>query len=832
MKSSADIIPGADQRKWTDFLTRHHKLVVFVFVTVFYLISNLQFFYGLDDSVNYINAQRVVGSKDLSGVLEIIKSLFFNKQVAGLYRPARTTYTFLLVYISKYIPFFPDLVNALTAGLLSCLLLTLAEQYFSRPVSVCGTLWFFGCIPVVAMGNVVLVSQFLTIIGLYLPLIFWGYFVDTRRLRWLLCLVVVILLFSFYAEAILVTPCAIAIYGVFRLLNKEIKLGVISIVLAGFLAVLALSNVALLTGRLSDIYTVLREALITRGYAGTKIIDRTLPGIFLQVVGNYYQIYRPTIFSAIFFSVSPYLYIVSYVAFTITLLLRRKFVVFAIAVLIALSPLVIRPCWTIGLSIVLICVYYRNSYPLFVSMIIAVLLILGPLFVIDVHITYMLVALVLLLFETIFDAYKTIHNAFAKYCFASVNLLLPVILVSNYFSGAYFAAAVANSNKVIAERFVHVLDTGVILTNFRHIFDFYMYSNSARLPDDYREEVYFTATVPLYNETRAVRDEKALEQWFSKYRGKKPMYFFLVDHNRLPGKVSFHGAKFLDRKTFYKHFIGSDILDVQLPFFDPGFLLTDYFYKHGLVAGFIGYPVFPDMIDDIGVEYGFFTKRLFAVYRLFKIDFENFRIPVIGDDELFFDTVRRNYHGFNIYMINGRYYAIPSQTVQADLKRMIHRRYSPTLFSESYDELVHKILTFSFDRIEQTTNFIPPPELIEEGYKGFNIILYDDRLYGLAQDEGAFDIRKVQQKKYKRCVAGRSVAEIKTLVSIMIADDTTCRLVDSSYYGFNIFCVNGRYFALPEQIQQPDLNKVLAGEYREILFANSREDLKAVILKK
>lgn len=58
------------------------------------------------------------------------------------------------------------------------------------------------------------------------------------------------------------------------------------------------------------------------------------------------------------------------------------------------------------------------------------------------------------------------------------------------------------------------------------------------------------------------------------------------------------------------------------------------------------------------------------------------------------------------------------------------------------------------------------PKLIEEGYKGFNVILYDNKFYGLAQDEGEFDIRKVENKGYKRLFVGRSVNEVKQLIDV------------------------------------------------------------------
>ena len=62
------------------------------------------------------------------------------------------------------------------------------------------------------------------------------------------------------------------------------------------------------------------------------------------------------------------------------------------------------------------------------------------------------------------------------------------------------------------------------------------------------------------------------------------------------------------------------------------------------------------------------------------------------------------------------------------------------------------------------TNVNYSPILVEESYKGFNIIFYGDKFCGLAQDEGAFDINKVKKKEYRHCFVGDSIEEVKSLI--------------------------------------------------------------------
>lgn len=51
--------------------------------------------------------------------------------------------------------------------------------------------------------------------------------------------------------------------------------------------------------------------------------------------------------------------------------------------------------------------------------------------------------------------------------------------------------------------------------------------------------------------------------------------------------------------------------------------------------------------------------------------------------------------------------------------------------------------------------------LREEGFKGFNIIQAGNRFFGLAPDEGIFDLNKVARGEYRRCIEGASILAVK-----------------------------------------------------------------------
>ncbi|MGP0630185.1 hypothetical protein ACTRW9_10780 [Nitrospina sp. 32_T5] len=56
------------------------------------------------------------------------------------------------------------------------------------------------------------------------------------------------------------------------------------------------------------------------------------------------------------------------------------------------------------------------------------------------------------------------------------------------------------------------------------------------------------------------------------------------------------------------------------------------------------------------------------------------------------------------------------------------------------------------------------PVLMEEGYKGFNIIFFGNKFYGLPQEEGEFKFEKVRNQEYSYCVETDSYLEVKQVI--------------------------------------------------------------------
>ena len=57
------------------------------------------------------------------------------------------------------------------------------------------------------------------------------------------------------------------------------------------------------------------------------------------------------------------------------------------------------------------------------------------------------------------------------------------------------------------------------------------------------------------------------------------------------------------------------------------------------------------------------------------------------------------------------------------------------------------------------------PILIEEDYRGFNIISLNGRIYAVLQIEGPFDLKQFRNGAYEPSFVGASVTQVKTAIN-------------------------------------------------------------------
>ena len=195
--------------------------------------------------------------------------------------------------------------------------------------------------------------------------------------------------------------------------------------------------------------------------------------------------------------------------------------------------------------------------------------------------------------------------------------------------------------------------------------------------------------------------------------------------------------------------------------------------------------------------------------------------------------------GFNLIKYHNRVYAIHNTLGVVDLTRDEKR------ILQEYQECGKCIIGNSLNGVRQLVERIGyvAPELIEESYKEFNIVLYRDKYYALAQSIGAVDFVQIKQeevKKYeetKKCFITNSLAEAKTLVD-QLTDSSAIKLIEEGYRGFNIVLYGGKYYALAQSLGPIDFTDPHIEDYLQhfrdnlkCFSADSIEQVKALILE-
>lgn len=130
---------------------------------------------------------------------------------------------------------------------------------------------------------------------------------------------------------------------------------------------------------------------------------------------------------------------------------------------------------------------------------------------------------------------------------------------------------------------------------------------------------------------------------------------------------------------------------------------------------------------------------------------------------------REGYRGFNIIEFGGEHYGLAQSEGAFDISRVRAGAYRSLLAGKSVEEVIGKI-DAALAQPGRPAAAPAPPRLVEEGYRGFNIIEYGGEHYGLAQEEGAFSIEKVRGNAYRRCVSGKTPEEAKRQIDRLLEE--------------------------------------------------------------
>ncbi len=131
---------------------------------------------------------------------------------------------------------------------------------------------------------------------------------------------------------------------------------------------------------------------------------------------------------------------------------------------------------------------------------------------------------------------------------------------------------------------------------------------------------------------------------------------------------------------------------------------------------------------------------------------------LVSDQKL----IEEGHNGFNIISCGGKIYGLAQSEGCLNLDKVNTKDYR-CVVGDSVDEVKGLI-----DRLLVT---VSDHKLIQEGYRGFNIISCEDKFYGLAQSEGVFEVEKVEKGEFDQCFVGISVNEVKGLIDQLLSKE-------------------------------------------------------------
>jgi len=172
------------------------------------------------------------------------------------------------------------------------------------------------------------------------------------------------------------------------------------------------------------------------------------------------------------------------------------------------------------------------------------------------------------------------------------------------------------------------------------------------------------------------------------------------------------------------------------------------------------------------------------------------------------------YKGFRIIGAQGTIYAIPKpegSLPEADicLGQINEGKYFPVYRGGSIGEVT--------GAIDGNPYIGEAPEslaLVEEGYKGFNIIANKGTLYAILQSDGAFDYERLKNGPYTVLLQGRTLEEVKEAIDNYTTWSSGVITLED-YKGFILITVDGNIYGFP----RPDKPPLLFSEYLEHIEA-------------
>ena len=316
--------------------------------------------------------------------------------------------------------------------------------------------------------------------------------------------------------------------------------------------------------------------------------------------------------------------------------------------------------------------------------------------------------------------------------------------------------AINSGSLAVADWFQRQVPAGsIVICNALHIEDIRLFSNGHIVP-------YWTVDTGIVESKRAVETPQKLAQLLVQNQNRRNVYFLDVNYQFTPDKVYYHSHKYVRNENVATKKIGLVYTTrVKYPYLDPLRSLTPRPYIFFLGGGDLENDFYRGPARD-GPP---FMRELYAEYHVYQVTGTE---VAAWDPNTPWSFVEEGYKGFNLFKYGNRYLALAQALGAVDLNwlntRVVtdYQKRGALIIANSLEELKRLLDELPRDGVPQSSS---GPTLVEEGYRGFNLIRYDTIIYAIPQSEGAFEIERIKTNQYSRWFSGKSLDEVKSLVN-------------------------------------------------------------------
>jgi hypothetical protein len=346
-----------------------------------------------------------------------------------------------------------------------------------------------------------------------------------------------------------------------------------------------------------------------------------------------------------------------------------------------------------------------------------------------------------------------------------IALLLGVAICDHLLNvyGSYRTVRAINSGSVsVAEWFQkHIPEDSLVICNALHIEDIRLFSGGHIVP-------YWTVDTGIVELKRAVETPEKLRSLLKQNQNHRDVYFLAVNYNFTPDKVYYHSHKYVRNESVAMKEIGVvHTTRTKYPYLDPLRALTPRPYILFLGGGDLENDFYRGPAQD-GTP---FMWEIYAEYHVYQVTGTE---VAPWDPNIRWSFVEEGYQGFNLFKYGDRYLALAQALGPIDLHwlntRVVkdYQNRGALIVGKSTEELKRLIDELPSDGSPRSSS---GPILLEEGYRGFNLIMYDRTIYAIPQAEGAFEIERIKTDQYSRWFSGKSLDEVKWLVNQSSAEE-------------------------------------------------------------